>query len=160
MVSLMKNGGGTTYIPFHRLKMMAFKPIENMQNLQVNHLDGNKANNDFNNLEWVTSKENINHAWRTGLASSKSISGEKSNLCNYSQEQAKQVVELLLTNNYTDKEIAEITQTSARGFVARIRRRETWKELTKDISQPLGKAERKNTFNKKSSTTISKESRA
>lgn len=156
MVSLMKKGGGTTYLPFHRIKMMAFKPVPNMNNLQVNHIDGNKDNNDLSNLEWVTAKENINHAWRTGLSSSEKISGENSNLAHYSKEQAEKVVELLKTNQYTDKEIGQITQTSPRCFVAKIRRKEIWKNLTKDIDYPLGKGERKTTFNKKSSTTSRK----
>lgn len=158
MVSLMKKGGGTTYLPFHKIKMMAFKPVDNMEKLQVNHINGNKEDNDFSNLEWVTSKENINHAWKTGLASAKNIQGNNNNLRHYSEENALKVIELLKTNLYTDKEIAEMTNTNARSFVSRIRRKETWKYLTKDITQTLGKAERKSTFNKKSSTTISKES--
>lgn len=54
--------GKTHTFSVHRLVLENFNPIKGMENLQVNHIDGDKTNNNLSNLEWVTCKENIQHA--------------------------------------------------------------------------------------------------
>lgn len=50
----------------HRLVATAFLPNPHKKPC-VNHKDGNKANNNLNNLEWVTFKENSQHAIKNGF---------------------------------------------------------------------------------------------
>lgn len=45
----------------HRMVATAFIPNPEGKK-EVNHIDGNRSNNNVNNLEWVTSSENTRHA--------------------------------------------------------------------------------------------------
>lgn len=64
-VSLYKNGRTEKYL-VHRLVAMAFLANDECKET-VNHIDGNKINNNVLNLEWSTQKENNEHAYKTGL---------------------------------------------------------------------------------------------
>ena len=64
-ITLYKNGKRKSE-KVHRLLAQAFLP--NPENKpQVNHINGDKANNNLENLEWVTAKENIQHAFKIWL---------------------------------------------------------------------------------------------
>lgn len=73
----------------------------------VNHIDGNKDNNHYTNLEWCTNAENNYHAYRTGL---KNNSGEHNA---FSKLTDVQVVEILkLEGKLFQREIGEIFNVS------------------------------------------------
>lgn len=50
----------------HRLVALAFLPNPEGKS-DVNHIDGNKANNRVSNLEWLTNAENQNHSVSGGI---------------------------------------------------------------------------------------------
>lgn len=60
IIGLCKDGKRNNFY-IHRLVAEAF--IDNPENKPVvNHKDYNRANNNVNNLEWITQKDNINHS--------------------------------------------------------------------------------------------------
>ncbi len=78
-------------IKLHRLVAEAFLPNPTNKPV-VNHKDGNKKNNNANNLEWCTITENNNHALTTGLR--KMPKGEKHPTSKLKELEVKEIFEL------------------------------------------------------------------
>lgn len=58
------------YHRIHRLVAITFLDVpDNYQSLDINHIDGNKQNNEITNLEWCSRSENNIHAVKNGLNS-------------------------------------------------------------------------------------------
>lgn len=73
ILSLNKDGQQTNH-KVHRIVAEAFIPNPNNYPV-VNHKDGNKKNNNVDNLEWTTHQQNTKHAIETGLLTP--LSGEQ-----------------------------------------------------------------------------------
>lgn len=92
IINFMTQEGKKKTYRVHRLVMMAFKPIKDMDKLEVNHIDGDKKNNALSNLEWCSSSENQKHAFQTGLQQPRK--GEKSNFSKLTQADIDKIFEL------------------------------------------------------------------
>ncbi|RSK46110.1 NUMOD3 domain-containing DNA-binding protein [Hymenobacter perfusus] len=69
-VFLKLDNGLDKWRKLHRLVAQRFIPNPEGKP-DVNHKNGDKAQNDVGNLEWVTKKENTRHAYATGLMKAK-----------------------------------------------------------------------------------------
>ena len=107
------------YKRVHRLVAEAF--ISNPENKpQINHIDGNKQNNHVSNLEWVTGKENVQHAWKIGLSTKHMGMNTK-----YSENVIHQICKLLEEGKMKQCEIADLLHVP-KGLVSEIKQKKSW----------------------------------
>lgn len=130
---IMKNGYCTVNIIkktykthlVHRLVAIAF--INNEKCLpQVNHIDGNKGNNNLSNLEWCTQKENSIHASKNGLLHSPK--GEECHFSKRRKEDIMQIRSLYHSGEYTMKELAIMFKSSS-GYICDVVNKKLWKHI-------------------------------
>ena len=102
----------------HRLVANAFIPNPDNKP-EVNHIDGNKFNNDVSNLEWVTTKENVEHAKNTGLRNKKKMRKLIENICM-----------LLETNEYSMQDICNKLNVD-KWLIKSIIKKKIWVDVSK-----------------------------
>lgn len=88
---------------FYTHRLIAECYLENPKNKpQVNHIDGNKLNNNFSNLEWVTRQENMTHAKENGLM----CTNFRPASAKLNKQEVKEIKEMY-KNGMTTRQIAE-----------------------------------------------------
>lgn len=109
--------GGNNYLIS---RLVAEKYVPNPENKkQVNHIDGNKDNNCYTNLEWVTNSENKKHAINNDLYAH----GEK---CSYSKLNCEKVKFIREHTEYNSRQLSEMLGVSA-SHIRAIRQNRWWK---------------------------------
>lgn len=91
-VTLYDNNRNGKIKSIHRLVAETF--LDNPNDYPViNHKDGNKLNNNVNNLEWCTVSHNVKHAYSIGLVKIKKLYGKEN-------PKARKVEQYDLENNF------------------------------------------------------------
>lgn len=93
-------------IRFHRLVYMYHTRELIPEGLYINHIDGNKQNNHYDNLELVTPSENMKHAYQTGLNVPPRLFGEFVGTAKLTNKQAAQFRREFKAKEKTVKDIA------------------------------------------------------
>ncbi len=125
-VNLRLRNKTSRYYLIHRIVAIEFMPVDDYKNLQINHFDGNKANNNIWNFEWVTCSQNIQHAFDHKLKTQ--YHGEDCSWSTINNEQAEQIAIMITQQKYTQREIANIIGCT-KSVVADIAQGQNWKYL-------------------------------
>lgn len=113
----------------HRLVLSAFEPIDNAEEMTVNHKDLNIKNNALVNLEWCTQLDNNKHYWRTTDLSERkpTPSGEAHHLAVLNEELVLEIRQKASEGRSVNSLAKEygIAEGTARAVV----KRTTWKHI-------------------------------
>lgn len=99
----------------------------------VNHIDGNKTNNRFDNLEIVTQEENVHHAWLFGL-NTPNI-GTKNGCAKFTEADVEKICRLLILYDGEVKPVMEYfknkNMSALYESIHRIKTQTNWAHISK-----------------------------
>ena len=132
-VHLQTDNGGRINKTVHRLVLTHYGPSPRADQNQVNHIDLNKLNNFYDNLEWNSQKENMDHVKKNnGLRV-----GEQRKEAKLTNTLVYEICALLQNTNMTYTEILnyigmEVTDNN-RDLIGNIKRKIAWTFISKDF---------------------------
>lgn len=112
-------------LSIHRLLALLYIPNPNNHPI-VNHLDGNKLNNNISNLEWCTYSHNMKHAFAIGL--SLPTLGEDSHVSKLTEKEVLEIRKLYLIGDTTQRKLAKQFNTCYQN-INFIVNRKTWSHI-------------------------------
>lgn len=115
--------GLANYVAVHRIVYAAFVGTIPL-GYTVNHIDGNKLNNHWRNLNVLTRGENVRHAASIGL----SLRGERNPASKLTDKKVRLARRLYASNNFTFVQLAARFDVSYRAINLAIRG-ESWKHV-------------------------------
>lgn len=113
----------------HRLVLQTFRPIDNFEEMQVNHIDGIKSHNYVDNLEWCTNQENRIHACEMGLAAR--LKGEENPFHKLTEQEVLEMIDDL--QNHIPYSVLIDKYNCSKSTISAIKNKRNWSYLTKDI---------------------------
>lgn len=120
----LKKNKTRTMNKVHRLVALAF--LSNPENKKtVNHIDGNKLNNNVENLEWATYSENVTHAYQNKLNHGVGSKGEKNGSAKLTKND---VLEIRSNQCKSLKELA-VEYNVSKTTISRIKHRLLWSHI-------------------------------
>lgn len=99
---------------------------------EVNHIDGDKSNNDYTNLEWCDRSMNMKHASKLGLLHINK--GEASNLSKLTKDDIDEIRSMYNTGVYSMSHIGKKFKVS-KGAILMIINKKTWRWYGDDINK-------------------------
>ena len=133
-VKMVSDDGEKKTFLVHRLVALAFIPNPDNK-AEVNHIDGDRLNNDVSNLEWVTREETMKHAHSLKLRDNTGTGNPRNIL---SEQDVVDIYEKLLDGARVS-DLSEYYNVS-RPTISDIKAKRNWKELLEDFPDIKHKA--------------------